>query len=380
MRIFLIILASFLLSCQSNDQSSKSTSNQIENNKEQVKAKEPKSTTEKKVRGNSNIRSAVMANEKWYFITQDGNRVDNKEYAWVDNYSCGRACVSTNYKIVNGMGNGHNFFFIDKNGNPGKKKFYQETRYYDDRTFLIDQGNKWGLFDLDENIVATGFDEVGRFSEGLSYVSKDGKIGYINKDGDWEFEVEKGLQLSPFQDGLALAKKDGKTGYLNKTGEWQVQPIYDAGSVFKDNRAVVKKDGVLSLIDKSGNIVSDLDGDFIAGFSEGLSGIRKDGKWGYIDVDANLVIDMSYKNCRPFSEGYAAIMTEDKVGFVDKSGDIVIDTQFFLAYDFVNTLAMAAKDGKVGYIDKSGAFVIEPTFERARNFVDINETNDIVNN
>lgn len=380
MRFILIVTTVILCACQSSDQNKTLSTQGTTASPEQLKSDSKASTqvapiSKSKFKANDQIRASVKENGSWDFITQDGSYVTDEKFTWADNYSCGKACVSKTGTWQNGMIWGATYYFIDKDGKPGKLKFYDQARYHEDRAVIRDLDNKMALIDLHENILVSGFDQIGRISEGLAYATKGNLHGYINKEGQWKFQVDKTIILSQFQNGLAMAKRDGKAGYLNQKGEWQIEPLWDVGTVFNDGRAVVKDDGILSLIDSTGNIIAELDGDYVAGFSDGLCALRKSGKWGYMDIKGDLVIDIKYDNCRMFSDGYAAVWIGDQAGFIDTTGKMIVEPEFKYSFDFKNGLAMVAQDTAIGYIDTSGQFAIPPKYERVHYFEDINETN-----
>ena len=53
---------------------------------------------------------------------------------------------------------------------------------------------------------------------GLAYVTIGDKSGYIDKEGNTVFPLEYDSATS-FYDGKAIIKKDGRWGFLNKEGE-----------------------------------------------------------------------------------------------------------------------------------------------------------------
>jgi len=332
-------------------------------------------TSKQKSKPNNQLRAAVKENGSWDYIRTDGSYITKQKFTIADNYTCGKACVSKTGERHGGLLYGATYYFIDKNGKPGKLKFYDLARYHEDRAVVVDTKNKMALIDLDENFIVSGFDQIGRISEGLAYAHKGNITGYINKEGQWAFQVEQGIILSQFQEGLAMAKKDGKAGYLNKKGEWQIEPTWNIATVFSDGYAIVAKDSVYRIIDKNGTVTAEPDGDYFGGFTDGLCAMRKNGKWGYIDNKGSIVIDIIYDACWMFSEGYAAVWVGDNIGFIDTTGKMIIEPKFKYAFNFKNGLAMVASDKTLGYIDISGEFVIPPRYERVHYFEDIDETN-----
>jgi len=104
--------------------------------------------------------------------------------------------------------------------------------------------------------VAKGYDQIYPFVKGKAKVVKNGKIGYINMEGE-EFIPCKYEEIYPFEGGKAKAKRDGKYGFLNEQGEEIIECKFDFIGPFKNGRAVVKLDGRLEIIDTEGAVITE---------------------------------------------------------------------------------------------------------------------------
>ena len=63
----------------------------------------------------------------------------------------------------------------------------------------------------------TEYDDVGSFSEGLAWVGKDGKYGFVDKQGKLVIPLDYG-NAGSFSEGLALVEKNRKLGFIDKKG------------------------------------------------------------------------------------------------------------------------------------------------------------------
>ena len=120
-------------------------------------------------------------------------------------------------------------------------------------------------------VVPPGYDTIGEFSDGLAFVWKNGKVGYIDKTGKEVVPPQYSLQ-GDFCEGFAVVQKDDKWSFIDKTGKEIVPFIYDAVT---------------------------------AGFSQGLVAVVKDGQWGFIDTTGKEIIPFQYNDAYGFSEGLA---------------------------------------------------------------------------
>ena len=258
------------------------------------------------------------------------------------------------------------------------------------------------------------YDYVGNFSEGLAYVRRNGKYGYIDTTGrkvipcgslpissvkTFDFFNPAGFD---FHEGLARVEKDGKWGYIDKTGCEVIPCTYDEASDFSDGWAKVyqeiwdpnqpKQDHPFPLptsskrfyIDRTGKEVLTAGNDWDV-FHDGLARITKDGKTGFVDKAGNEVIPCKYDGASMFCEGMASVcqchslpedeQTEDvdyytTEGYIDKAGREITPCIYEAAHDFHEGLALVVLDGKSGFIDKSGIEVIPLQYDDAHDFQD----------
>jgi len=228
---------------------------------------------------------------------------------------------------------------------------------------------------------------VGRFSEGLARVEKDGKCGFIDTTGKLVIPLEYDAdRYSHFSEGLALVYKGGhyiaasqrimdggKCGFIDKAGKVVIPLEYDGATAFSEGLAAVQKDGKRYLINQNGDIIVALntryyyektgrsyEGLGIYPFSEGMAAVFKDDECGFIDKTGKEVIPVGkYEYAwSPFSEGLAAVRQDDKFGFIDKTGEVVIPFEYDWAYSFSNGLVAVSNGDKCGVINKSGEVVI----------------------
>ena len=115
-----------------------------------------------------------------------------------------------------------------------------------------------------------------------------------------------------FSDGLAAVKKNGKWGYLNKDGSMHYDFVFDNAFAFSEGRAVVKLDKKFGIIGTaSKKPLCDMIYDSICDFHEGWARVLRDGKWGYINKKGKEKIPAVYISAEDFNGGIAKCMGED---------------------------------------------------------------------
>ena len=312
--------------------------------------------------------------------------------------------------------------FIDKTGAEVIPPRYDSAISFSEGLAAVRVGDwqtgKWGYIDKSGNEVVTPrYEAAARFHEGLAAVrigdSQTGKWGYINTSGNevvsprydgvesyfWG-EASGYNNVGLFSEGLAAVMLNGKWGFIDKSGNEVIPLDYDSAGAFSEGFAAVQLDGKWGYINTSGNLIVPLKYDNVflpdaqtvgrAGpFSEGLAAVQLDGKWGYIDTSGNEVIPLIYDVAFPFSEGLASVNTggfrldmwpslNGKSGFIDKSGNVIVPLIYDAAGSFSNGYAAVYMNNPnhyatwnlylAGIIDKSGNEIVPPKYHSLGQF------------
>ena len=143
-----------------------------------------------------------------------------------------------------------------------------------------------------------------------------------------------GLCLIPF-------KKEGKIGFVNKEGVVAIKPIYDEhkGEFFcEENLVAVRKDKKWSVVDCTGKELLPFEYCLIFPSCDSKLVILE--TWdGYEAMDLTsepfkVISKNEYKPILPFRYGYAKVKKNGKWGIINSSGKLVLDTIFSDMYSF----------------------------------------------
>jgi len=104
--------------------------------------------------------------------------------------------------------------------------------------------------------VAKGYDQIYPFVKGKAKVVKNGKIGYINMEGE-EFIPCKYEEIFPFESGRAKVLREAKYGFINEQGEEVIECKFSFIGPFKNGRALVRLNGKLEVIDTEGTVITE---------------------------------------------------------------------------------------------------------------------------
>ena len=194
---------------------------------------------------------------------------------------------------------------------------YGQTLY----PFRNSETKLFGFKDAKDNIVIEAvYQKAASFTDGLSCVKKNGKYGFINKQGTVVVPI-KYYAAVPFSGGMAeVSTKENKWGYINKAGVEIVKPVYLLTHPFSEGYAAVNSKGKWGFIDTTGKLVVPLKYQLADEFHEGLVCVALNNKWGVIDSRDVQRTGFFYDAVLSFSEGRLAARKGDLWGFIDRSG------------------------------------------------------------
>ncbi len=167
------------------------------------------------------------------------------------------------------------------------------------------------------------YDYVDNCICGLSKVQKNGKIGYVNKDGVEiiKLQYEEGLT---FHEGYTAVKQGSRWLFIDSTGKAVTSAVYEDAAGFRNGLAAVSKNNLYGYINIAGEVVIPFEFSNARNFSEGLAPVSNSkGYWGYIDKKGNWVIKPLYDFTDVFENGEARVMKEEKVFYINKENKVL---------------------------------------------------------
>jgi hypothetical protein len=183
---------------------------------------------------------------------------------------------------------------------------------------------------IDENgkfVIPLQYDETNDFHEGLSIVSRNDSVFFINKEN-----------INPF--GL----------------------VFDEASRFKNGIAPVKKDNKWFFINRQGQIISEAY-DEINELSNSVYVVKEDGEYGALDHFGQQVLEPKFEKLGDFKNGFAYFTSEGKYGFVSKTGTMH-KAEFDWISDFdENHTAIVKMNNKYGIINAGGKEILRPAYD-----------------
>ena len=208
------------------------------------------------------------------------------------------------------------------------------------------------VIDATENDYSSAWD----FSDGLAAVKRDGKIGFINAQNEvvipFQFErtslCDMDIYFMFHEEYCSMTIADGKVGLIDKRGEWVVEPIYDElWAPEENNHRIIISDSKYGVLDARLNIAYPTEYDHIDITSEGIV-LAKNGNMWKVDFEGNVV--------QPYMVDFTFYLKYPN-GYND-SGEIV--------YAFANYLKYTIND-KYGIMNRTTGEPITPAI-----YADIN--------
>ena len=198
---------------------------------------------------------------------------------------------------------------------------------------------------------------MSSFSEGLAAVQKDGKCGYIDKNGNEIIPLTYSRCLD-FDDGKAIVFNGmRKAGVINKTGEVIISPSINGLVGFSNKRGLIR-DGSWNYyyITEEARFY---DGyyDYAQSFEHGIAIVQKNGKWGIINHNGMPVITSKYDKIEPFQNGYAKVRINGFSGLTNLKGELIVLPEYELISYVGEGLFRVEQGDKVGYFDSMGEWI-----------------------
>lgn len=189
-----------------------------------------------------------------------------------------------------------------------------------DKRFLTPKFSKKAVEDS-----LTAYEKLFAGAPLLAY-DKEGRGGYINKEGEWVIKAQY-LAVKPFREGYA-AVQDADTelwGYIDVHGKTVIKPKFMvAGSFINGSTAVKEPEGGFGIIDRRGKFIVEPIYRTISYFKEGF--VRavdmETGEYWFLNEEGEKVFG-PYKDAFLFHDGKALVNeTEENRDwfYIDKKG------------------------------------------------------------
>ena len=200
--------------------------------------------------------------------------------------------------VVDGAGNEFQNY-IDRFGNFLFPLKYESINSLNDKLFIFQSGDFYGLMDLKSKIIQEAkFDEIASISENRIAFVLNGKIGYFDDFGN--------QIIAPIYDNLINFSKHAS---------------------FKGGYAKVAVKGKFGVIDTQGKMIIPAIYQNIGEISD-LVAFQKDGLWGYVNLLNKVSVPPTYDEARSFDNEAAIVSFNNRFGIINTKGEIKVPIIF----------------------------------------------------
>lgn len=219
--------------------------------------------------------------------------------------------------------------------------------FMDDSIGIYKKDGVFGYYNRNTKkiVISATYEDAERFSQGVAGVVKNGKVGFINQEGEtvigFNYAYKKNFwQKSFFQWGYcAVPDAEGKHyGVIDRKGEWVIKPIYTMATVVSCNYAVVSvANGFKMQVDYSGKVLNRFVVDEVEVLSFSTGGengtiietknyqYKVNGQAGLMDGNGNILTQPIYKEINAVGKNlFQATLHDDASAvLIDEKGELV---------------------------------------------------------
>lgn len=268
------------------------------------------------------------------------------------------------------------------------------------RDWRLRKGEKWGeVNERGEWIFDVEYDEINPRYEGGYFLTKNGKMGFCDSDGDlimdflydklenfssswegakakiddkWGYVNQEGIVVVPIKyddvdleaNGMIKVKKNEKYGFYNTKDNIIIPAEFDRAYYFissHPNEVEVKKGNAWGVINTLGETIIPCDYEHISIDAQNVYRVEKDGLYGIIDKDGNILFPFKYRDLGAFDkDGIAYAENEAGLyGYIDKEDNLRIPFNYRRVWDFHGDYAEVSMNyDEIGLINKRGKVVV----------------------
>ena len=193
------------------------------------------------------------------------------------------------------------------------------------------------------------------------------KRGYIDKSGKVIASPANDRVFSAGEKGILLSK-DGRYGWVNREGTYIAHTIYTGLLPDEEDGVLLakgenKKWGLISIAD--GHEILPFSYKEIRSLGSGYFGYKEEDKWGIAGKDGSRLTAPLYLAVSKAGEGLLPVKTKNGWTFITPAGTEAFphEDTFSDVIPFSSGLAGVKVKGKWGLIDQTGTYVMRPAYE-----------------
>jgi hypothetical protein len=187
-------------------------------------------------------------------------------------------------------------------------------------------------------------------------------IGFIDIKGKYAIRPKYDA-ATDFHEGLSVVSKNDSVYFINKQNINPFSKVFSDALVFRNGIAPVKLNGKWFFINRQGQSISK-NYDEINELSDDVYVVRIDNKYGTLDHFGQILIEPRFDKLGDFKCGHAYFTEAGLYGFVSKNGALH-RAEFEWISDFSkDQIAIIKQNNKYGLINALGKKILEPEYDQ----------------
>lgn len=200
-------------------------------------------------------KKASLAGSKFVYSPFSNGlaRIRNtKTSKWGYTDTKGIVTIDSDFTSASDFKNGHAFvsnkgkdYIINKKGDLKPAPFRLDTNvviFSNGSGYISDGNGRLKFFDKNLDIKPQEYQEISEFTDGNARAKDaDGRLMFINEKGIKVLDLSNYDEAGNLSEGLAWVRKNGKYGYVDQTGRLVIDTLFTYASDFRCERAYVAK-------------------------------------------------------------------------------------------------------------------------------------------
>lgn len=252
-------------------------------------------------------------------------------------------------------------FLIEHPDFPFKNSILKELQLNNLTFYPYQKNDNFGFIDTSGILVIpTDYDAVTNFSDGLSLVSKNDSVFYINKENNNLFN-QFFVDAYNFNNGKAAVKQNNKWHFINRQGEI-VSGFFDEINELSDNVYTFKLNNKYGALNNYGQISIEPKFEELGNFKNGFAYYRYGDKYGFVSKDG-YVHNAEFNWISDFdTDGIAIVKNNNAFGLINSSGKLILEPKFDQVLRASNSVFIVIKNNLYGFFDANGCFISDVVY------------------
>lgn len=227
--------------------------------------------------------------------------------------------------------------------------------------YPFEKNELFGFIDSTGKIrIKPDYESVTGFYEGLSIVSKNDSVFYVNKDNVNPFD-EYFTDAYPFFNGMAAVKKNHHWFFINRQGQIISLP-YEEINELSSNCYVVKQNGRYGAVSSTGQTIIEPRFQKLGDFKNDFAYFNEGSKYGFVSKNG-FITKALYDWISEFSEGIAIVKVSEQYGIINSRGNFILEPEFDLILRAPDNIFIVVKDTKYGFYSGAGCFMSQIAYD-----------------